>query len=101
MNEMELLDATSVAGLPKGRFDEMERYNSRSYRSALHMRAMLRRPKTVRFHWQGILRELSGAEVRQFGPAHSLQSSDLITQETVSVDFRKEPNYFTRLNNNN
>ena len=48
-----------------------------------------------------ILRELSGTEVRQFGPAHSLQSSDLITQETVSVDFRKEPNYFTRLNNYN
>jgi hypothetical protein len=43
MNEMELLDATSVAGLPKGRFDEMERHNSRSYRSALHMRAMLSR----------------------------------------------------------
>ena len=99
-NEMELLDATTVAGLPKDRFDEMERcYNSRSYRSALHMRAMLRRPKTVRFHWQGILRELSGAEVRQFGPAHSLQSCDLITQETAYVDFRKEPNYFTHLNN--
>jgi len=67
MNEMELLDATSVAELPKDRFDEMERsYNSRSYRCALHMGAMLRRPKTVRFHWQGILRELSRAEVRQF-----------------------------------
>ena len=98
---MELLDATSVAGLPKGRFDEMGRYNSRSYRSALHMRAMLRRPKTVRFHWQGILRELSGAEVRQFGPARSLQSVGLITQETAYSGFRKEPNYFTRLNNYN
>jgi hypothetical protein len=103
MNELELLDTTSVAGLPKDRFDEMERcYNSRSYRSALPMRAMLRRPKKVRFHWQGILRELSGAEVRQFGPAaHSLQSSDLITQETAYVDFRKEPNYFTHLNSYN
>jgi hypothetical protein len=102
MNEMELLDATSVAGLPKDRFDEMERsYNSRSYRCALHMRAMLRRPKTVRFHWQGILRELSGVEVRQFGPACSLHSSDLITRETAHSDFRKELNYFTRLNNYN
>ena len=102
MNEMELLDATSVAGLPKDRFDEMERsYNSRSYRCALHMRAMLRRPKTVRFHWQGILRELSGAEVRQFATTHSLQSSDLITREAVHSEFRKEPNYFTRLNNYN
>ena len=102
MNEMELLDATSVAGLPKIRFDEMERcYNSRSYRCALHMRAMLRRPKTVRFHWQGILRELSGTEVRQFGPACSLQSSGLITREAAHSEFRKEPNYFTRLNNYN
>ena len=102
MNEMELLDATSVAGLPKIRFDEMERcYNSRSYRCALHMRAMLRRPKTVRFHWQGILRELSGAEVRQVGPACSLQSLGLITQEIAYSGFRKEPNYFTRLNNYN
>ena len=102
MNEMELLDAATVSGLPKDRFDQMERsYNSRSYRCALHMRTMLRHPKTVRFHWRGILRELSGAEVRQFAPAHSLQSSDLITQEPAYFDFRKEPNYFTRLNNYN
>ena len=102
MNEKELLDAATVSGLPKDRFDEMERsYNSRSYRCALHMRAMLRRPKTVRFHWQGILRELSGTEVRQFGPACSLQSSGLITREAAHSEFRKEPNYFTRLNNYN
>ena len=102
MNEMELLEAATVSGLPKDRFDEMERsYNSRTYRCALHMRAMLRRPKTVRFHWQGILRELSGAEVRRFAPARSLQSSDLITQEPAYFEFRKEPNYFTRLNNYN
>ena len=80
MNEMELLNATTVGGLPKDRFDEIERrYNSRSHRCALHMRAMLRRPKTVRFHWQGILRELSGVEVRRFGPACSPQSSGLIS----------------------
>jgi len=102
MNEIELLEATSVAELPKDRFDEMERsYNSRSYRCVLHMRAMLRRPKTVRFHYQGILRELSGAEVRQFAPACSLQSSGPITQEAVHSEFRKEPSYFTRLNNYN
>ena len=101
MNEIELLEAATVAELPNNRFTRERRYNSRSYRCALHMRAMLRRPKTVRFHWQGILRELSGAEVRQFAPAHSLQSSDLITQEPAYFDFRKEPNYFTRLNNYN
>jgi predicted PP-loop superfamily ATPase len=76
MKEMELLDATSAVGLLKDRFDAMEQcHNSRSYRCVLHMRAMLRRPKTVRFQWQGILRELSGVEVRRFGPAYSLQSS--------------------------
>src|SRR6059058_5305046 len=95
MNEMELLNATTVAGLPKDGFDEIERrYNSRSYRCGLHMRAMLRRPKTVRFHWQGILRELSGVEVRRFFPGCSMQSSGLITRETAHFEFRKEPNYF-------
>jgi hypothetical protein len=48
-----------------------------------------------------ILRELSGAEVRQVGPACALQSFGLITQETAYPEFRKEPNYFTRLNNYN
>jgi hypothetical protein len=101
MNEMELLEATTVAELPNNRFAMERSYNSRSYRCALHMRAMLRRPKTVRFHWQGILRELSGAEVRQFAPACSLQSFGLITQGTAYSEFHKEPNYFTRLNNYN
>jgi hypothetical protein len=101
MNEMELIEATTVAALPNNRFAMERSYNSRSYRCALHMRAMLRRPKTVRFHWQGILRELSGAEVRQFATTHSLQSSDLSTRETAHSEFRKEPNYFTRLNNYN
>jgi hypothetical protein len=101
MNEVELLEATTVAELPNNRFEMERSYNSRSYRCALHMRAMLRRPKTVRFHWQGILRELSGAEVRQFGLACSLQSSGLITRGAVHSEFRKEPNYFTRLNNYN
>src|SRR5438046_10679561 len=99
MNEMELLDAATVSGLPKDRFDEMERcYNSRSYRCAVHMRAMLRRPKTVRFHWQGILGEVSGTEVRQFGPACSLQSSGLLSREAAHPELRKEHNYVNRLN---
>jgi hypothetical protein len=102
MNEMELLDATTVARLPENRFDEMEgRYNSRSYRCGLHMRAMLRRPKTVWFHWQGILRELSGVEVRRFSPACSMQSSGLIIHETAHSEVGKESNCFTRLNNYN
>jgi hypothetical protein len=102
MNEMELPDATTLAGLPRDRFDEMEqRYNSRSYRCALHMCAMLRRPKTVRFHWQGILRELSGAEVRRFGPCLFVAILWFNHAETAHFGFRKELNYFTHLNNYN
>jgi hypothetical protein len=99
MNEMELLDAKTIAGLPKDKFEMERRYNSRSYRCALHMQAILRRPKTVWFHWQGILREISGAEVRQFDHGCSPQFSGLTTRETAHFDLRKEPNYFTRLNN--
>jgi hypothetical protein len=49
MNEMKLLGATTGAGLPEDRFGKMERYNSPSYRCALHLCAMLRRPKTIGF----------------------------------------------------
>jgi hypothetical protein len=97
---MELLEATAVVGLPRDRSDKMERcYNSRSYRCALHMGAMLRRPKTIGFHWQGILRELSRVEVRRLTPACSLQSSGSLTRETAHFEFPTELNYFTHLNN--
>src|SRR5260370_18947849 len=44
-HEMQVLVATTIAEVPKDRFDEMDpRYNSRSYRCALHMCTMLRRP---------------------------------------------------------
>jgi hypothetical protein len=102
MNQMELLEATTVAEVPNNRFDMERSYNSRSYRCALHMRAMLRRPKTVRFHWQGILRELSGVEVRGFSPARSIDTILWFNHPgTAYFEFRKEPNYFTRLNNYN
>jgi hypothetical protein len=100
MNEMELLDAATVSGLPKDRFDEMERsYNSRSYRCALHMRAMLRRPKTVRFQSQGILRELKGTETVRFSSAVRFNPLLSIAQETADFAVRKELNYFARFNN--
>ncbi|PYK52869.1 MAG: hypothetical protein DME48_13890 [Verrucomicrobia bacterium] len=101
-SEMELVDATAIAGLLKSRFEEAERcYNSRTYRCGLHVRAILRRPATVRFHWQGILRELSGVEVRRFSTVCSTQSADLMTRETEHFEFGKEPNDFTHLNNDN
>jgi hypothetical protein len=103
MSETELVDAApSIAGLLKNRFEGLERcYNSRTYRCGLHVRAILRRPTTVRFHWRGILRELSGVEVRRLSTVCSTQSSDLITRETAHFAFGKEPNDFTHLNNFN
>ena len=53
------MDATTIAGLLDERSEGTKaRYDSGSYRCALHIGAMLRRPRTVRFQWQGILREL-------------------------------------------
>jgi hypothetical protein len=40
-------------------------YPSPSYRCLLHIVAMLRRPRTVRFHRDGILRDLRGVETRR------------------------------------
>ena len=84
MNEMELLDAATVSGLPKDRFDEMERsYNSRSYRCALHIGAILWRPRTVRFQWQGILRELRAPKLSAFPLPVRCNPVLSITQETA------------------
>jgi hypothetical protein len=69
------MDATTIAGLHDERSEGIEaRYDSRSYRCALHIGAMLRRPRTVRFQWQGILREVKGTEVVRFSYACSMQS---------------------------
>ena len=80
MNQMELLEATTVAELPNNRFAMERRYNSRSYRCALHMRAMLRRPKTVRFHWQGIGKRLpEGSESKSLYPYYDKQFGQTVT----------------------
>ena len=48
---------------------ELERYpRARARRCLLHIRAMLRRPRTVQFHWQGIVRELRGVETQVCRP---------------------------------
>jgi len=102
MNEMELLDAATVSGLPKDRFDQMERsYNSRSYRCALHMRAIVEASENGSVSLAGNSPWVEWHRSSAVCPAQSLQSSDLITQEPAYFDFRKEPNYFTRLNNYN
>jgi hypothetical protein len=80
MNQMELLEATTVAELPNNRFAMERSYNSRSYRCALHMRAMLRRPKTVRFHWQGIRKRLAErSESKSLYPYYDKQFGQTVT----------------------
>jgi predicted PP-loop superfamily ATPase len=61
------MDATAIAGLLNERSEGIEaRYDSRSYRCALHIGAMSRRPRTVRFQWQGILREIRAPKLSAF-----------------------------------
>jgi hypothetical protein len=48
---------------------ELERdARARARRCLLHILAMLRRPRTVQFHWQGIVRELRGVETQVCRP---------------------------------
>jgi len=61
MTEVGLWDAAPAGGVPNDRAIG-PRCGSRSYRCALHIGAMLRRPRTVRFQWQGIVRDLRGVE---------------------------------------
>ncbi|HEU4679108.1 MAG TPA: hypothetical protein VFS35_06280, partial [Terrimicrobiaceae bacterium] len=45
--------------------DQSERpARARSRRCILHILAILRRPRTARFQWEGIVRELRGVETR-------------------------------------
>ena len=41
---------------------------ARARRCRLHILAMLRRPRTAPFHWQGIVRELRGVETQVCRP---------------------------------
>jgi hypothetical protein len=97
---MESKDAATLAGLLDERSEGIEaRYDSRSYRCALHIGAMLRRPRTVRFQWQGILRELKGTEVSALPLPDRCNRVLSIAQKTADFEVRKELNYFTCLNN--
>jgi hypothetical protein len=65
MNKARFLDAAAVAEMPNASSTEIDQcYRFRSYRCLLHMIAMLRRPRTARFHWNGILRDLRGVQTR-------------------------------------
>ena len=100
INELESKDAATIAGLLDEKSEGIEaRYDSRSYRCALHLGATLRRPRTVRFQWQGILRELKGTEVSALRLSDRCNPVLSIAQETTDFAVRKELNYFTCLNN--
>ena len=94
------MNAASIADLLDDRSEETEpRYDSRSYRCALHIGAMLRRPRTVRFQWQGIFRELRAPKLSAFPLLVRCNPVLSIAQETADFALRKELNYFSRLNN--
>jgi hypothetical protein len=100
MNQVKPMDAKTIAGLPDERSEGIEaRYDSRSYRCALHIGAMLRRPRTVRFQWQGILRELRAPKLSAFPLPVRCNPVLSIAQETADFEVRKELKHFARLNN--
>ena len=60
-----LLHARAAAEISIDSLPEIERdFPARTRRCLLHIVAMLRRPRTVRFHWEGILRDLRGVETQ-------------------------------------
>jgi hypothetical protein len=100
INQLESKDAATIAGLLDERPEGIEaRYDSRSYRCALHLGAILRRPRTVRFQWQGILRELRAPKLSAFPLPVRCSPVLSVTKENAYFALRKQPNYFTCLNN--
>ena len=60
-----LFHARAAAEISIDSLPEIERhFPGRTRRCLLHIVAMLRRPRTVRFHWAGILRDLRGVETQ-------------------------------------
>ena len=63
VSKIGLLHAKAAADISIDSLPEIERHApARTRRCLLHIVAMLRRPRTVRFHWAGILRDLRGVE---------------------------------------
>ena len=70
MSKIGLLPAGAAADTSIDSLPEIERHSpARTRRCLLHIVAMLRRPRTVRFHWEGILRDLRGVETQSSRPA--------------------------------
>jgi len=65
LEQIGLLPARAAADISIDSLPEIERHPpARTRRCLLHIVAMLRRPRTVRFHWEGILRDLRGVETQ-------------------------------------
>ena len=65
VSKIGLLHARAAAEISIDSLPEIERhFRARTRRCLLHIAAMLRRPRTVRFHWAGILRDLRGVETQ-------------------------------------
>ena len=65
VSKIGLLHARADAEISIDSLPEVKRhFPARTRRCLLHIVAMLRRPRTVRFHWAGILRDLRGVETQ-------------------------------------
>ena len=65
VSKIGLLHARAAAEISIDSLPEIERhFPGRTRRCLLQIVAMLRRPRTMRFHWAGILRELRGVETQ-------------------------------------
>jgi len=65
VSKIGLLHARAAAEISIDSLPEIERhFPARTRRCLLHIVAMLRRPRTMRFHWAGILRDLRGVETQ-------------------------------------
>jgi hypothetical protein len=58
----------AVAEISIDDLPELERPRARARRCLLHILTMLRRPRTVQFQWQRIVRELRGVETQVCRP---------------------------------
>jgi hypothetical protein len=65
VSKIGLLHARAAVEISIDSLPEIERhFPARTRRCLLHIVAMLRRPRTARFHWAGILRDLRGVETQ-------------------------------------
>ena len=100
MNQANPMDATIIVGLLDERSEGTEaRYDSGSYRCALRVGTMLRRRRTVRFEWQGILRKLRAPNLSAFPLPVRCDPVLSIAQRTPDFEVRKELKHFARFNN--